>query len=47
MKMNLRIHSYLLPDPKKKSKKKTAIKKKTLNPEFNEVCSKEFSPLSL
>lgn len=29
--------SYLKPDEDKKSKHKTAVKKKTLNPEFNEV----------
>lgn len=28
---------YLKPDVDKKSKHKTAVKKKTLNPEFNEV----------
>ena len=28
---------YLKPDEDKKSKHKTAVKKKTLNPEFNEV----------
>ncbi|XP_075703823.1 double C2-like domain-containing protein beta [Rhinoderma darwinii] len=28
--------SYLKPDVEKKSKHKTAVKKKTLNPEFNE-----------
>lgn len=28
---------YLKPDENKKSKHKTAVKKKTLNPEFNEV----------
>lgn len=28
---------YLKPDPEKRSKFKTAIKKKTLNPEYNEV----------
>lgn len=32
---------YLKPDENKKSKHKTAVKKKTLNPEFNEV---EFNP---
>ena len=31
-------HSYLKPDTGKKSKRKTGVKKKTLNPEFNEVC---------
>lgn len=30
---------YLKPDENKKSKHKTAVKKKTLNPEFNEVKS--------
>lgn len=30
---------YLKPDENKKSKHKTAVKKKTLNPEFNEVNS--------
>ncbi len=30
---------YLKPDENKKSKHKTAVKKKTLNPEFNEVQS--------
>lgn len=29
--------SYLLPDPSKRTKQKTQVKKKTLNPEFNEV----------
>ncbi|XP_065055491.1 rabphilin-3A-like isoform X2 [Rhopilema esculentum] len=37
------VKCYLLPDPKKKSKKKTAIKKKTLNPEFNEEFTYEIS----
>lgn len=30
-------YRYLKPDENKKSKHKTAVKKKTLNPEFNEV----------
>ncbi|XP_047141601.1 synaptotagmin-like protein 4 isoform X2 [Hydra vulgaris] len=30
------VKCYLLPDPQKHTKQKTAIKKKTLNPEFNE-----------
>ncbi|XP_031561901.1 double C2-like domain-containing protein beta isoform X2 [Actinia tenebrosa] len=30
------VKCYLKPDPSKKSKRRTAIKKKTLNPEFNE-----------
>lgn len=30
-------HSWLKPDLGKKAKHKTQIKKKTLNPEFNEV----------
>ncbi|CAJ0964203.1 unnamed protein product [Ranitomeya imitator] len=32
----LSLKSYLKPDVEKKSKHKTAVKKKTLNPEFNE-----------
>lgn len=41
--------SYLKPDEDKKSKHKTAVKKKTLNPEFNEVgfCCSWFSPEGL
>ena len=31
------IKTYLLPDKSKVSKKKTAIKKKTLNPVYNET----------
>lgn len=31
------VPRYLKPDPEKRSKFKTAIKKKTLNPEYNEV----------
>jgi len=31
------LNSYLLPDASKKTKQKTQVKKKTLNPEFNEV----------
>lgn len=31
------VCSYLKPDENKKSKHKTTVKKKTLNPEFNEV----------
>lgn len=30
-------HRYLRPDVDKKSKHKTCVKKKTLNPEFHEV----------
>lgn len=39
--------SYLKPDEDKKSKHKTAVKKKTLNPEFNEVgfCRLWFLPM--
>ena len=37
------IYRYLKPDENKKSKHKTAVKKKTLNPEFNEVQSLSFS----
>lgn len=33
------VKCYLLPDPNKKSKQKTAVRKKTLNPEFNEEFS--------
>ncbi|NXG25842.1 DOC2B protein, partial [Grallaria varia] len=33
------VKTYLKPDEDKKSKHKTAVKKKTLNPEFNEVAS--------
>ncbi|NXX78938.1 DOC2B protein, partial [Urocolius indicus] len=33
------VKTYLKPDEDKKSKHKTAVKKKTLNPEFNEVGS--------
>ena len=33
----LYIFRYLKPDRDKKSKFKTAVRKKTLNPEFNEV----------
>lgn len=29
------VKCYLLPDPNKKTKRKTSVKKKTLNPEFN------------
>lgn len=36
---------YLKPDENKKSKHKTAVKKKTLNPEFNEVKSTTMAPL--
>lgn len=35
--------SSLKPDMGKKAKNKTQIKKKTLNPEFNEVCSLHLS----
>jgi len=35
--MCLSLSRYLKPDVKKKSKHKTAVIKKTLNPEFNEV----------
>lgn len=38
-------HRYLKPDENKKSKHKTAVKKKTLNPEFNEVQSLSHSYL--
>ncbi|NWZ23513.1 DOC2B protein, partial [Asarcornis scutulata] len=40
------VKTYLKPDEDKKSKHKTAVKKKTLNPEFNEVgfCCSWFSP---
>ena len=31
------VFSYLKPDVHKKSKKRTSVKKKTLNPEYNEV----------
>lgn len=31
------VKTYLRPDVDKKSKNKTGVKKKTLNPEFNEV----------
>lgn len=31
------VKTYLRPDVDKKSKHKTCVKKKTLNPEFNEV----------
>ena len=31
------LFSYLKPDVHKKSKKRTSVKKKTLNPEYNEV----------
>ncbi|KAF1482593.1 Double C2-like domain-containing protein beta, partial [Pygoscelis antarcticus] len=33
------VKTYLKPDEDKKSKHKTAVKKKTLNPEFNEVAA--------
>ncbi|XP_057295590.1 synaptotagmin-17-like [Hydractinia symbiolongicarpus] len=33
------VKCYLLPDPHKRTKQKTAVKKKTLNPEFNEEFS--------
>lgn len=33
------IHRCLKPDMGKKGKCKTQIKKRTLNPEFNEVCN--------
>ncbi|XP_056449632.1 double C2-like domain-containing protein beta [Gadus chalcogrammus] len=33
------VKTYLKPDENKKSKHKTAVKKKTLNPEFNEEFS--------
>ena len=49
--------SYLLPDPSKKTKRKTAIHHRTLNPEFQEVhvkkcnmsygCSDKYAPLSV
>lgn len=35
--LNLLFFRYLKPDVQKKSKHKTAVIKKTLNPEFNEV----------
>ncbi|KAK3737476.1 hypothetical protein QZH41_008354, partial [Actinostola sp. cb2023] len=38
-----RLYSYLKPDPTKKSKRRTTIKKKTLNPEFNEEFAYEIS----
>ncbi|NWR33179.1 DOC2B protein, partial [Tachuris rubrigastra] len=44
------VKTYLKPDEDKKSKHKTAVKKKTLNPEFNEVglgCIPWASPASL
>lgn len=31
------VFSYLKPDVHKKSKRRTSVKKKTLNPEYNEV----------
>lgn len=34
---SLALYSILQPDMGKKSKYKTSVKKKTLNPEFNEV----------
>lgn len=37
---------YLKPDPEKRSKFKTAIKKKTLNPEYNEVREICLCPIS-
>ena len=33
----LHLSSYLKPDVQKKSKRRTSVKKKTLNPEYNEV----------
>ncbi|NWU69445.1 DOC2B protein, partial [Pterocles burchelli] len=41
------VKTYLKPDEDKKSKHKTAVKKKTLNPEFNEVSFQKlwFSPM--
>ena len=41
--MSLLCCRYLKPDENKKSKHKTAVKKKTLNPEFNEVKLQRFS----
>ncbi|NWS21944.1 DOC2B protein, partial [Pachyramphus minor] len=41
------VKTYLKPDEDKKSKHKTAVKKKTLNPEFNEVASPGHPPASL
>ncbi len=44
------IKTYLLPDKSKTSKKKTAIKKKTLNPVYNEtlkVCISVYTLLIL
>ncbi|NXL55884.1 DOC2B protein, partial [Chordeiles acutipennis] len=38
------VKTYLKPDEDKKSKHKTAVKKKTLNPEFNEVGFHHFIP---
>ena len=38
--------SWLKPDMGKKAKHKTQIKKKTLNPEFNEVRLPHFLPCS-
>ncbi|NWS73063.1 DOC2B protein, partial [Crotophaga sulcirostris] len=43
------VKTYLKPDEDKKSKHKTAVKKKTLNPEFNEVgfCCFCFAPAGI
>ena len=41
------VKVYLLPDPHKKTKRKTAVKKKTLNPEFNEEFQYEISQKEL
>lgn len=31
------VKSYLIPDPANLGKRKTAVKKKTLNPTYNEI----------
>jgi len=43
----MRYCSYLKPDKQKKSKYKTSVKPKTLNPEFNEVKYMSESPVLL